>query len=307
MKLIEGQIEIYIDYRKVKKPIPFDDVIVEIGFGSGDFLINLARERQSQLFFGIEKSWISVEKLIKKAKINNLKNILCTKLDAFWAMQLLFRDESVKLIILNYPDPWFKKSHRERRLTRKECLFIFAKKLKREGEIRIRTDDYAYLEFTREQAQSLDCFDIVSRRVNVTTPSTKYENKWLSLGRQLWEMTLNKVREPINSEIPTIEEVDSLYPLKVESIFVDPKALRRSEHKVDEGLYLKIYEVWSKGDDYALEVTLSESNFVQNFMVTVKRRDGYFIIDISNFSEIVKTKGVKEALNFIKGLLKEGL
>ncbi len=45
----------------------------------------------------------------KSAVLKKIDNIYCTRLDAYWAFQLLFKDRSVKKIIMNYPDPWFKK------------------------------------------------------------------------------------------------------------------------------------------------------------------------------------------------------
>lgn len=83
----------------------FNNFTVEIGFGSGDFLVKMAKENSNEIFFGIEKSWISVNKLLKKCKQDNLNNIFCVKLDAYWAFQLLFNDASVKKVLINYPDP----------------------------------------------------------------------------------------------------------------------------------------------------------------------------------------------------------
>jgi len=64
----------------------------------------MAKENSNEIFFGIEKSWIPVNKLLKKCNRDNLNNIFCVKLDAYWAFQLLFDDASVKKVLINYPD-----------------------------------------------------------------------------------------------------------------------------------------------------------------------------------------------------------
>ncbi|HHW20158.1 MAG TPA: hypothetical protein GXX27_03355 [Thermodesulfovibrio thiophilus] len=161
----------------------FNNFTVEIGFGSGDFLVKMAKENSNEIFFGIEKSWISVNKLLKKCKQDNLNNIFCIKLDAYWAFQLLFNDASVKKVLINYPDPCFKKSHISRRLTTREKLYIYAKKLVQTDEIRIRSDDYLFVEFTLKESKLLQCFSCIVSNPAINEPVTKYEKKWLSMNK----------------------------------------------------------------------------------------------------------------------------
>lgn len=293
----------YIDYRKVKKPLNFENITVEIGFGSGDFLIKMAKEHQEEIFFGIEKSWISINKLLKKCEHYDINNIFCTRLDAYWAMELLFRDSSVKKIIMNYPDPWFKKSHTERRLTKRENLYVYAKKLIPSGEIKIRTDDYSFVEFTLEEADFLNCFSVELSSPAIDEPLTKYEKKWLLMGKSIWDIVLKKEKEPFPLQINKIKEVLHLYPLKVDAKQFTPDALFRKEFKIEEGLYLKCFSVWKKENDYAVEALLSENGFLQSFMVTIKKKNDYFIIDVSQFSEVLKTEGIQKALIFISKVI----
>jgi len=41
----------YIDYRKPEKALSLENITVEIGFGSGDYLIKLAEEEPEDVFF----------------------------------------------------------------------------------------------------------------------------------------------------------------------------------------------------------------------------------------------------------------
>jgi len=289
----------YIHYRKTKRPLDFENMTVEIGFGSGDFLVKMAKENPEEIFFGIEKSWIPVNKLLKKCRIENLNNVFCTKLDAYRAFQLLFRDRSVKKIIMNYPDPWFKKSHAERRLTKRENLYIYTKKLIVNGEVRIRTDDYPFLEFTLEEANFLNCFSINISNPSIDEPLTKYEKKWLAIGKKIWDIFLKKDREPSEMKINEIKEVTELYPIKIFKDEINVDALCKREFKIDDNLYLKCFSLWTKKQDYAIEVLISENNFLQSFILTLKKKDNYFIMDVSQFSEVLKTEGIQKALNFL--------
>ncbi len=298
--------ENYINYRKVSKPLKFENFTVEIGFGSGDYIIQLAKENRDETFFGIEKSWIPINKLLKKCERENLKNIFCTKLDAYWAFQFLFRDKSVKRIIINYPDPWFKKSHKEKRLTTRENLYIYGKKLIKGGEIKIRTDDYLFLNFTLEECCLLESFCWKIQTPKVESPLTKYEKKWILMGKTIWELILIKEREPKPMEIRKIREVTDLFPVKVETENLFIEEICHREFKIEEGLYLKCFSAWKRDNDYALEALLSDQGYLQAFLITIKKKDGYFIIDVSKFSEILKTEGIKKSLDFLAKILRKG-
>lgn len=293
----------YIDYRKVEKPLTFENFTVEIGFGSGDYLIKLAQEHRDEIFFGIEKSWISINKLLKRCIKLNLSNVFCTRLDAYWALQLLFKDCTVKRIIMNYPDPWFKKSHQEKRLTTKENLYVFAKKLIPSGEIKIRTDEYLFVEFSLQEANALECFEVYVSIPSVTEPLTKYEKRWLSMGKKIWDIVLKKEKEPDPMPIREIKEVKDLFPVKIQPKELKIQNISNKEFKIEEGLYLKCFSVWQRNEDFVIETLISENNFLQAFMVTIKKRQDYYIIDVSQFSEILKTEGVKKALIFLGEIL----
>lgn len=289
----------YIDYRKVEKPLNFHDITVEIGFGSGDYLIELAKQSRESIFFGIEKSWIPVNKILRKCRDLGLDNIYCTKLDAYWAFQLLFRDSTVREIIINYPDPWFKKSHMDKRLTKKENLYLYARKLSLSGQLNIRTDDAQFVDFTLKEASKLKCFSYDVSNPIIYKPRTKYERKWLEMGKRIWDIKLRKNAEPQRIEIKEIREVKELFPVRIEEVNLNLKGLENREYKIEENLYLKCFSLWETPRGYGIEVLLSESGFLQAFLVEIKIRENYSIIDVSKFSEILKTEGVKKALYFI--------
>ncbi len=290
----------YIDYRKVEKPLPWRDLIVEVGFGRGDFTVRLAKENSDRRVLGFELSAISVEKLIKRVKREGLKNVHCARIDAYWGFYLLLEDGSVSRIHMNYPDPWFKKRHHKRRLTKKENLYIFARKLEMGGEILIRTDYLPFAEFTIEQAEDLGFFEVSLRRVSVGEPLTKYERRWLEMGKDLYELVLRKVREPKPVRIPEIEEVKELFPFKVEGREQFLRDVQRREFKLGEEVYFKTFDLYEGERGYLLEALLSEEGFVQRFFLSIRRKgEGVFVIDVSPFSEVLRTENLQRAIETV--------
>ena len=289
----------YIDYKTVEKPLPWEDLIVEIGFGRGDFTVKLAKENPDKKIIGFELSAISVEKLIKRVKKEGLKNVHCVRIDAYWGFYLLLKDSSVEKIYMNYPDPWFKKRHHKRRLTKEENLYIFARKLKENGEIRIRTDFKPFVDFTLEEAQKLSVFDISVRKLEVKEPLTKYERKWLLEGKELTEIIMRKIKDPEPRNIPALKEVRELFPVKVEGKELDLKSLEGSEFKLGERVYLKFFKSYGSESGHLVETLLSEEGFLQKFFILVRRKGKGYIVDVSPFSEVLRTENVQRAVQVV--------
>ena len=287
------------DYRTVPKPFEWDSLLVEIGFGRGDFIVRLAKENPHKRIVGFELSGISIEKLHKRLKREGITNVYFTRIDAYWGFYLLFRDGSVEKVYINYPDPWFKKRHHKRRLTNRENLYIFAKKLKKEGSILIRTDHYPFVEHTLQEAQELGCFSVEVGELTVEEPLTKYEAKWLSQGKKLYKIELRKVAEPqANFKIKGIKEVQEVFPIKVEGDINLEKVVGK-EYKLSEGVYLKTFDLYEGQRGYLIEALLSEEGFVQKFFFEIRKKERGWVVDVSKFSEVLRTEGLQRAVNLV--------
>ncbi len=290
----------YINYKTVKKPLEWENLLVEIGFGRGDFTVKLAKENPERIILGFEISGVSVEKLLKRIKREGLKNVYCSKIDAYWGFYLLLKDSSVETIYMNYPDPWFKKKHHKRRLTSKENLYIFARKLKDNGEIRIRTDYYPFIEFTLENANELKAFEHSVRELSVKDPLTKYESKWLSMGRTLYELVLRKIWEPEPVKIRELKLIEEMYPVRVEGKKPKLENITGKEFKIGEPVYLKFFKAFEGEKGIVIETLLSENGFVQKFFTEIRRKeDNVYVVDISQYSEVLRTENLQKAVEFV--------
>ncbi len=287
-----------IDHRKVKKPLPWKDLLVEIGFGGGDFILMLSSQHPERHILGFELSGIAIEKLTKRVKREGVKNVHCVRMDAYWGFYFLLGDSSVERIYMNYPDPWFKKRDVKRRLTTRERLYLFSRKLRPGGEIVVRTDHLPFAEFSIEEADSIGGFEHTLSKLSVDQPLTKYEKKWLSLGKELYELTLRKTGEPREMELPRVKEVERLFPVKVKGT-PEVKALENREFKLGERVYLKLFRSYSGEDTYLLEVLLSEEGFVQRFFVQLRERGEGWVVDVSPHSEVLRTENIQRAVELV--------
>ena len=289
-----------LNHRTCQKPLPCDNTFVEIGFGRGDFLISLAKKQKNNQIIGFEISGISVEKAEKRIRRLGITNVLLIQMDAFWGFHFLLKRQSVRDIFINFPDPWFKKRHFKRRLTSPERLSIFASRLKRGGTIRIKSDYKPFIDYTVRSAEELGIFRIKEAHRTSPNPLTKYEEKALSRGGKVYEIILELIEHPAFRE-PEIKEAIDMFRVRKKGKLLQDIA-KNQEVKVMDGTVLKTFKVFGCGDRKLIECLISERGFTQRFLLEVKEHGEFSEIDISPFSEVIRTEGIRKAVEKVSEL-----
>ncbi|HAU14828.1 MAG TPA: tRNA (guanosine(46)-N7)-methyltransferase TrmB, partial [Gammaproteobacteria bacterium] len=95
-------------------------VILEIGFGDGVSLLQMAQAAADSNFIGIEVHRPGVGKLINDAHHAGVTNIRVFCEDAIDVLQQCIADNSLDGVQLFFPDPWHKKRHNKRRIVQAE-------------------------------------------------------------------------------------------------------------------------------------------------------------------------------------------
>lgn len=118
--------------------------ILEIGFGFGDFIGNLAQKNPHKNYFGFEPHLNGVVNLLDLIKKNNIANIILSTQDIRHQINE-FPDNFFETIYILFPDPWPKSKHHKRRLiTQKFLDETLSPKLKNYAKIIIATDHDDY-------------------------------------------------------------------------------------------------------------------------------------------------------------------
>ena len=110
-------------------------VVLEIGFGMGDSLLEMAKQESDKNFLGIEVHPPGVGRLINNAGKDELKNLRVYMADATDVLEDCIADESIDRFQLYFPDPWHKKKHHKRRIVQLEFVQRIRKKLKVGGRV----------------------------------------------------------------------------------------------------------------------------------------------------------------------------
>ena len=161
-------------------------LLIEIGFGGGQFLVDLAQKRPSCNIIGVEISVPSLRRAMSKIKNAGLTNVRVMQCDANYLLHALCSYESIAEVYINFPDPWRKAAHYHRRLIQDEFLHLVASRMKPGGMLDIATDHADYAQWITERLERTPYF---SSRLDTTFVTedkerlvTKYEERGLGLG-----------------------------------------------------------------------------------------------------------------------------
>ena len=174
------------------------DTVLEIGFGNGDSLVELAASRPDMDFLGVEVHEPGIGHCligVREAGIDNLK-LICH--DAIEVLERGIRPGSLARINLYFPDPWPKKRHHKRRIVAPRFLDLCHGALRPGGTLNIATDWDNYAEHIDEALAADARFDCQERRVHegdqpLARTATKFERRGLKRGHRIHDWCFERL------------------------------------------------------------------------------------------------------------------
>ncbi|MEC8375349.1 MAG: tRNA (guanosine(46)-N7)-methyltransferase TrmB, partial [Pseudomonadota bacterium] len=104
-------------------------VVVEIGFGMGKSLVEMAAASPDKDFIGIEVHRPGVGACLSDAGDQGVENLRVMEHDAVEVLKNMIPDGSLSRLQLFFPDPWHKKRHHKRRIVQGEFAELVRSKL----------------------------------------------------------------------------------------------------------------------------------------------------------------------------------
>ena len=155
---------------------------LEVGFGAGEHLYQLAEEHPDVGLIGAEPYEMGVAKLLAKLAAAPRPNIRIHEGDGGEIIAGL-PDACLGRFFLLFPDPWPKTRHHKRRFLQIEMLDQLARVLKPGEELRFATDDKSYLPYALERLMAHPAFEWTAKGPRDWKtrpegwPATRYEAK----------------------------------------------------------------------------------------------------------------------------------
>ena len=172
-------------------------VVLEIGFGNGESLVEQAAAHPELNFLGIEVHDPGVGHCLLKARDANVENLRLIAHDAIEVLEHHIPSGSLSRVNLYFPDPWPKKRHHKRRIVQPRFLTLVADRLVDGGTLHIATDWAGYAEHIDEVLAASDRFVCGERREHdgdnpLDRPQTKFERRGLKKGHRIqdWRFDL---------------------------------------------------------------------------------------------------------------------
>ena len=160
---------------------------MEIGFGNGRYLTQLAAAQPEANILGVEISMPTLRRVAVWQARGRLPHVRLLHGTAELILQLLCAPEALSGLYINFPDPWPKESHHHRRLISDRFLHLAATRLLPGAILQIATDHVGYAAVITDCLQRTAYFHSRTETPFVIAEQaqlgTKYELKGLAEGR----------------------------------------------------------------------------------------------------------------------------
>jgi tRNA (guanine-N7-)-methyltransferase len=172
-------------------------LVLEIGYGMGHSLLDMAEAEPDKDFIGIEVHRPGVGALLMGIRERGLGNLRSYCDDGVEILDERIPDASLARLQLFFPDPWPKKKHHKRRIVQPAFVELVRRKLAPGGRFHMATDWADYAEHMMavmnnapgwENEAGAGCY---SPRPD-WRPATKFERRGEKLGHGVYDLVFRR-------------------------------------------------------------------------------------------------------------------
>lgn len=171
--------------------------VLEIGFGNGTSLAEMAANQPELDFIGVEVHRPGVGQLLKAIDDRQLYNLRVAETDAVDLLKKRITDGALHRVQLYFPDPWHKKRHHKRRIIQPAFVAVLAAKIEAGGTLHMATDWQDYAEQMRQDLAASNEFKNLGNSDGFIArpdyrPLTKFEQRGHRLGHGVWDLLFER-------------------------------------------------------------------------------------------------------------------
>jgi len=164
-------------------------IVMEIGFGNGDFLVHLAGQHVDWTLLGVEIYLPGVAKAVGRLEdAGFIERARITQLPAQFVLEHQVGEGQLDGAFINHPDPWPKARHHKRRIIQKDFADLLVSRVKSGGFIKLASDIPELADWMRDildQTEGLTNVAGVGGYIerDEDRPYTKFEERGVKAGR----------------------------------------------------------------------------------------------------------------------------
>jgi release factor glutamine methyltransferase len=190
LEITQENVDVLIESLKGQKKI-----VLEIGFGGGENLLNLIKADKESYYIGCEPYLNGLTNFLIKLDTKDYERVKVFKEDVrnllLYVPNCFFDN-----IFILFPDPWPKERHRKRKMINKENAKLIIDKLKNKGKIYLATDVEKYFFEMLDVFNRLKNIYIINKENFKLRPdsivSTRYEKKAIEKNSQPFFLVIKK-------------------------------------------------------------------------------------------------------------------
>ena len=172
-------------------------LVLEIGFGMGQSLLQMAAAAPATNYLGIDIYRPGAARLMQAMREQQVGNIRIYCDDAVAVMQSCLADDSLDGVQIFFPDPWPKKRHHKRRLIQAPFVELLVSRLRPGGFLHLATDWEHYAGQMLNILEAEAGLGNSAGRGNYSPrpeqrPPTKFELRGQRLGHEVYDLLFRK-------------------------------------------------------------------------------------------------------------------
>lgn len=278
-------------------------LILEIGFGSGTYLLHLARLNPNANLVGLEisnQSLLRAERAIVRERLPNIRVIHSR---AETALGHLFTPGTLSEVHINFPDPWFKRGHHHRRLIQRDTLDALVSRMQPGARLYLATDIREYAEMSAELLEATPGLDnLLPASWADEMPGrhvTKYEGRAHAAGRPCHYFAYQRNLRPA-PPVPVVKDGPMPHVVFASPLSFDDMHAAYTPFKAIEGdTHIGFSEVFQGRSGLLFEIHVSEPTIEQHtgLLLTPHGRDtGEYTLAMGTLGHPRPTEGMQLAV-----------
>jgi len=283
-------------------------LVFEAGFGDGSFLVHLARAHPAWNILGADVSRGSISRAFRRVSRAGVDRVRLFQGKAEFLLRNVVPENGLFRMYVNFPDPWPKKRHRDRRLLKPSFLALLSTRLADQGTLLLTTDDAAYFTQAVDDAKKSGWYTVSEPAPPAAALRTKYARKWNVLQRPVYHACLTKVGASAESFPRTATRV-AMHHALLTGPLPRLEAFEPFRRRLADGHIIVLGALTRVGNGAILfEVRIEEDDLTQEILIEAKRAHAAqadVIVTVSTFGRPLLTRGTREAVRAITAWFNE--
>ena len=214
---------------------------------------------------------------------------------------------SLRRVYVNFPDPWPKQRHRDRRLLRAPFFRLLSTRLAPGGDLLFTTDHAEYFDFAVAEARATGLFGIEQKPPPPATLETKYARKWQARDIPIQHVAFTRLAAADDVFPPAVEIYETMHHALLAGSLPEIDTFEKIVHRFRGGHVIVLEALRAVGEGGLVFATrIEEKNLTQEVLVEArpaKKEHGDVLVSVRAFGQPLSTRGTREAVAAVAAYL----